>query len=320
MVYKGNVDRSIRTAYGFIMRLTIIRVVEILLGFACCASVNSFGQNIVLGVLEDHQGWYAGEPNFRAVRVVFKKNGPDWQPFPSGCPEQDCLKKIASDYPAEVAWTIGFDGNTLGQITSHAPREFKWYASVGQEEIAGSGPVPTIGERSPEFGGQLEAQIYRPLVANSQPYFKDPESWKPAQLSGDMITILREQFRKKFAKVINCENPDENVSKPWSYRDQDVKILKSYSSRKGWSIARLRLEEYRCDGPADDPFSDQWFAISPGNQVKSLGEGMWLVDAGDYDSSGKSALLFSINRENRGGYELFWNDFRRHVTFEYGYH
>jgi hypothetical protein len=47
---------------------------------------------------------------------------------------------------------------------------------------------------------------------------------------------------------------------------------------------------------------------------------MWLVDAGDYDNDGKSELVFSIDRDNRGGYELFYDTLRRHVTFEFNYH
>jgi hypothetical protein len=301
------------------MRIAAVRIVLILSACAVAVSANGFGQSIVVGVLEDRPGHYAGDQNFRAVRAVFKKNGPDWQPFPSYCPDQDCLKRIASNYPAEATWTVAFDGRNLGQITTRTPKEYKWYSSVGQAEIT-SGPVPAVGERAAEFAGWLEVPVFRPIVTNSQPYFKDPESWKPAHLSSDLVSLLRERFRKKFPEVTNCENADENAAKPWSYRDQDVKILKSYSSRKGWSIARVRLEEYRCDGPADDPFSDQWFAISPGREVSFLDEGMWLVDAGDYDNDGKSELVFSIDRYNRGGYELFYNDFKRHVTFEFGYH
>jgi hypothetical protein len=51
-----------------------------------------------------------------------------------------------------------------------------------------------------------------------------------------------------------------------------------------------------------------------------LGNGIWLVDAGDYDNDGKSELVFSIDRYNQGGYELFYDDFKKHATFEYGYH
>ena len=47
---------------------------------------------------------------------------------------------------------------------------------------------------------------------------------------------------------------------------------------------------------------------------------MWLVDAGDYDNDGKSEVLFSIAGYDRGGYELFYDDFQKHASFEFGYH
>lgn len=288
--------------------------------FLCSTSVSGSGQSVILGVLEDNQGHFAGEPNFRTVRVVFQKKGLHWQAFQSNCPDSSCLKTIASKYPPEVTWTIAFDGRNVGQVTSRAPQEFRWYSSVGQQDITRKGPIPTIGERSSEFGGFTDAAVYRPLVANSQPYFKDPQMWKPVHLPTGLVGLLRNHFRKKFPEVANCANPDENVAKPWHYRDEDIRILKSYTSKNNWSTVQLRLEEYRCDGPADDPFSDQWFVISPQREIKFLGEGMWLVDAGDYDNDGKSELLFSIDRYNRGGYELLYDDFSKRAVFEFSYH
>ena len=85
-------------------------------------------------------------------------------------------------------------------------------------------------------------------------------------------------------------------------------------------MVQVRLGEYRCNGPPDDPFLDYWFALSPANDITLLGNGMWLVDAGDYDNDGKSELVFSIDRYNQGGYELFYADFKKHATFEFGYH
>ena len=32
---------------------------------------------------------------------------------------------------------------------------------------------------------------------------------------------------------------------------------------------------------------------------------------GDYGNDGKSELVFAINRDNRSGYELFYNDFQK---------
>jgi len=97
--------------------------------------LNVFGQQILLGVLEDNPGHYAGEPNFRTVRLVFEKKGDDWQPFSSDCRDQACLKTITSTYPSEVTWTITFDGKNVGQVTGRTPTDFAWYASVGQQEI-----------------------------------------------------------------------------------------------------------------------------------------------------------------------------------------
>jgi hypothetical protein len=190
---------------------------------------------------------------------------------------------------------------------------------VGLQDVS-AGSVPTVGKRSTEYSGFTFAAVYRPLVANSRPYFNDPESWKPAQLSNGVASVLRGRFRKEFPRVSNCRNPDENVVKPWPYRDTDIKIGKAYRSNNSWFIAPMRLEEWRCDGPSDDAFSDQVFAISPNLEVTFLGAAMSLVDAGDYDDDGKSELVFSIGDYNRGGYELFYDDFKKHAVFKFSYH
>lgn len=80
------------------------------------------------------------------------------------------------------------------------------------------------------------------------------------------------------------------------------------------------LDGYRCDGPADAPFVDQWYVIDPEETITFLGQGMQLVDAGDYDNDGRSEVLFSIDGYNRGGYILFYSDFRKRSAFEFSYH
>jgi hypothetical protein len=47
---------------------------------------------------------------------------------------------------------------------------------------------------------------------------------------------------------------------------------------------------------------------------------MWLVDAGDYDSDGKSEVLFSIAEHNKGGYRLFYRNFTKRAEFAFHYH
>jgi len=301
------------------MRSMFFRLVLILLVLICGPAPGS-AQNLALGVLEDVPGVYAGEPNSRSVRVLFQKNGSDWEAFPSNCPDESCLKTIASKYPREVTWTIAFDGRDLGQVTGRTPKQFDFYSHVGLQEVVSTGLIPTVGNRSAEYGGFTDASVYRPLVAVSRPYFKDPESWKPSKLPADVVRLLRQEFRKRFPTVSNCTNPADAAEKPWRYKDENIRILKKYSSSRRWSVVQVRLEEYRCDGPPGDAFLDYWFALSPANDIALLDNGMRLVDAGDYDNDGKSELVFSIDRYNKGGYELFYDDFQKHATFEFGYH
>lgn len=284
-------------------------------------AVTATAQGVILGILEDVPGVYAGEPNSRQVRVVFRKVGKEWEAFPSNCPDQSCLKTIPSKYPDEVVWTISFDGRSLGQVTGRTPKEFNYYSHVGLQKITDGGPVPTIGKRSTEYGGFGEALVYRPLIANSEQYFKDPESWKPTQSSLDLVKLLREQFRKRFPKFCKSKHDEDGVE-PFLYRDEDIRVVKAYVSSRGWTIARVHLgDAIDCeDLEAGFEINDSWFAVDPQQLVQYLGNGIWLVDAGDYDNDGKSELVFSIDDYNRGGYEIFYDDFKKHATFKFSYH
>lgn len=280
------------------------------------------GQDVILGILEDVPGVYAGDSNSRGVRVVFQKHGTDWHAFPTDCSDQRCLKTLPTQYPHEVNWTIAFDGRSLGQITGRTPNEFKLYSHIGLQEITGRGPVPTVGKRSPEYATFAADEAYRPLVANSQPYFKDPESWKPTQLSAEFVKLLRQGFRRKFPKFCKASKNDEAELEPFLYRDDDIKVVKAYASNKGWTVAGLHLgEAIDCnDVEAGFEVGDTWFAVDPQRAIQYLGEGMSLVDAGDYGDDGKSELVFAIGGYNRGGYQLFYDNLKKHATFEFQYH
>ena len=285
-------------------------------------ATNERQSDVILGVLEDHPGDRAGEPNYWRVRAVFEKKGPDWQAFPNSCSNEQCLKALPAEYPKEVNWTIAFDGRKLGQVAGRTPPEFPFYASVGCEEITSSGPVPTVGKRSKEYSGFLSTPVYRPLVAVSKPQFKDPEGWKPAHLSAESVNALHEEFRRKSPQALNCRNPNENTPKPWAYQDNDIKTGKTYSSKENWSLAELQLTGWACDGlmDADGPFIDHWYAIAPTGKIMNLGSGMTLLDAGDYDGDGKSEVLFALDGYDLGGYRLFYDNLTKSAEFVFSYH
>jgi hypothetical protein len=277
--------------------------------------------NVILGVLENLPGAHAGDSDFRAVRAVFKKSGDEWRAFPPLTKSYPEPLTPPVSYPKAMTWTIAFDGKNLGRITSQAPTQYTFYSSVGLETITSQGPVPTVGKKSMDYAGFSGMPVYRPLVAVSQPNFSDPDQWKPAQLSPELIATARQQFQSKFTKVSNCRNPDENVPRPWKYRDEDIHVIKAYSSKDDWSLIELNLTGYACDGPEDDgAFDGQWYVVNSAREPRFLGTNMWLVDAGDYDNSGSSEILFSIDGYNKGGYRLFYRNFTRSAEFEFSYH
>jgi hypothetical protein len=294
-----------------LIRLALVLIAGII------STQEAAGQNIILGILEDNLGHYAGDPSFRAVRVVFERRGEEWTPFLNDCRNRTCLKTATSHYPIQLNWTITFDGRKVGNVTSRTPTDFAWYGSIDQQEITGKDPVPTVGAKSPE----LNASLYRPLIANSKPYFKDPDAWKLATLPPTATAVLKQAFRKKFPNLCRSSKADDSKLEPYPYRDEDVKLVKSYRSISGWVVARLHLDAIDCnDVEAGDDIDDPWFVMDAEKSLEYLDSGIWLVDAGDYDNDGKSELVFSINRENEGGYKIYYDDFRKHATFKFNYH
>lgn len=302
------------------MRLRTISQFLLLVALTTAAEC-SFAQNVILGILEESKGHYFGDPNYRDVRVIFEKKGNAWEAFRSDCDDQSCLKSVVSTYPIETKWTITFDGRSVGQVVSRAQSEFRWYSDVGQQLIISTNEVPAVGARSAEFGGYTEGSVYRPLVANSQPYFADPDKWKPLALPAETRTVLQHAFRQKFPKLCRISPNDESTLKDFPYQNEDVAVAKAYASRLGLIVARLHLGAVDCqDTEAGFDIDDPWFLVDAARSVRYLDSGMWLVDAGDYDNDGQSEVIFSINRENEGGYEIWYDHFKKHSTFKFGYH
>ncbi|MGH9733161.1 MAG: hypothetical protein ACRD8A_01055 [Candidatus Acidiferrales bacterium] len=277
---------------------------------------------IVVGVLEDVPGHYAGQSDFRAVRAIFEKVGNEWKPFPNDCRSVNCLATVTGSYPAHVTWTIAFNGRNVGRVETRVPKSFKFYSSIGLDNVVSTNSVPTIGKRSMEYGGFLSTPVYRPLVAVSQPNFLDPQEWKTTALPPEAAISLRYEFRKRFPKVSNCKNPDEDSLRPWPYSDADIRFGKTYRSNDNEILSSVLLDSWRCDGPSDDgsAFDLQWYLVNPRGEIRFIGSGMRLLDAGDYDAEGRSELVFVVDGYDLGGYELFYDDFRKRAVFNFSYH
>lgn len=297
------------------------RITRLLFGFALLpvCSFAASAQSVILGVLEDVPPVYAGDTDRPAVRVVFRFDSGKWIAFPSDCPNQECLRKIVAEYPVSVRWSIGVSGREIAKLSSRTPKQFDFYAHVGLQSLDDFSQAPKVGSKSEEFGGFTGEAVYRPLVANSEPFFSDPDHWKDSLVPGPIQTALRRAFRHNNPKVCKQDQTDETKSTPFAYTDSQVQIAKALKSQADIWIAELHLDNASaCDDVVE--FDDQWYVSRPDESTDYIGEGMWLVDAGDFNNDGKSEILFSIARYNRGGYELFYDQFTKHVSFEFSFH
>ena len=276
---------------------------------------------VIVGVLEDINGYWMGKSEYRAIRLVFEKDGAVWKPFPINAHVQAELESLAQIYPRGMRLTVAFDGRSLGTVSTKPLDTFGFNGNVEAENIVTSERVPTVGKKSMEYAGFPSEPVYRPLVAVSQPYFSDPDGWKRSSPTVEQIAAAREQFKVKFPKVTNCKNPTENHPKLWRYRDEDIHVNKAYSSRSGELLIDISLKGYSCDGPLESggPFDGQWYLIRPSGIVEFVGTAMWLVDAGDYNNDGQSEVIFAINAYNTGGYRLYYQDFKKSIEYVFHY-
>lgn len=302
--------------------IRLLQITTLLLACCCIFAFAQQKQSLILGVIEDFPDESMGEPNTRALRVLFQKTGNEWKAFPTQCADETCVKTISSQYPNEISWTIAFDGKSLGKLSSRTLKEFRSYAGIGQQEILSGGTVPTIGKKSLEWGGIWDTEVHRPIVVVSQPNFKDPDGWKPVVLSPAAIAGVRVQFRKQYPSLCRIDNVEDNTKRPWRYSDAQVKVTRAYISKGGWSVVGLHLENARdcSDEEAGFQVEDPWFAIKPNGEILFLDTGLTLVDAGDYDNRGASELIFIISRVNGGGFELFYSNFSKRAVFQLNAH
>jgi hypothetical protein len=188
--------------------------------------------------------------------------------------------------------------------------------------------IPVVGKPSQKFAGVFgsgSAEFRRPLVVVSKPYFSDPDGWKRGQLPDEILKLVRTGFRHQYPHVDRCK--DEKIAEhDWKFPDSAIKLHAAYLSNKNSFLVAIHLDAGDCGwgGDPDDPidtFVDQWFFVAPNHTVRRIGGFAELLDAGDYDNDGTSELIFfSMRSETSDAYDLVYDNFRKRVDLEVGYH
>jgi hypothetical protein len=213
----------------------------------------------------------------------------------------------ASAVLSPQTWTIAFNGKNIGTCKSNNFKNQPFDSFVNIQEPIGKvfHPDATKNQNSTTI------KSLRPLVLVSVPNFQDHDNWRPSKLTSKEEKIIKAEFKKKFPSASDCvEFEKDNLEHPKTYSDSDVKIKKVYRSNKKTLIAEVSLEKWDCDSFFDEPFEAHWFALTSDNKIKYLSKRMSLIDAGDYDKSGRSELVFEDNSDggdddNARGYSIW---------------
>ncbi|WP_413578600.1 hypothetical protein ACLVWU_08690 [Bdellovibrio sp. HCB290] len=277
-------------------------MIKLLLLLSLVASAGN-AANSFLGILENRN---RDEGLSFVVRAVFKKVDKEW--------------KIGMPPSSKTEWSVTSDGETIGSVETS---EYKTDGKLSSEGLLKvDTPVeetPQAGVLSEEFGTWTDLKVKRPFVLTKGKFKGDPEQWKKAKPSTELTESVVSEFKKKFKDAYKCKNPDSKFEK-WDYAHSDVKIERSYKSNKDIWLIRAHLKESNCDGPPPDYFTSVWYLIDSKGSISLLNTGSILVDAGDYDGDGSSELIFQIQRYNRGGYIIYWDNLKKNTEFTFSYH
>jgi hypothetical protein len=292
--------------------------------------VQSESADVLVGVLEHgfERNWKDNSvgAEFKQVRLAFRHREGGWEAFPHRPSDQEALRLIPRNFPETVDWTVTFDGRSVGAISTRRRDVLAHYGQVGLFDVT-SVDVPVIGKASDRsaFVGATFARVYRPLVVVTGSRAADPDGWKAIVADATTRAKAIARFRTEIPKIESCDPVSGNGLALREYADREIKVLRGYVSKTGTRVVSLVFAPSRdvCEhGDEEAPdILTHTYSIDRAGGVLSLGTGMTLIDAGDYDGDGRSELIFLWTEgDNRDGYVLFANDFRDRVRFYWNYH
>lgn len=261
----------------------------------------------VIGVLEHNNG---EERKGHSVRVAFYKEDGRWKAYPADFDTEQELSQSVKAFPAEVSWTVCFDGRSNGSLTSKNPETVLYYRDVGTHQLNPGVSAPTFGQPSELFSGWPGGKTYRPVVLSSGANCADPAAWRPAKPEAGEIDLVKDYLRREYgASAAKLSKAKVTANKSYGSEARGAKLV---------SLSIAGAEIIPASGE-DEGNKDAWFYVA-GKEVRYLGSNMLLVDAGDYDGDGREEVVFKVQRYNNDGYVLFYERFAQKAEFSWGYH
>jgi hypothetical protein len=266
-------------------------------------------QSPLIGIYEGASSGAGDDQGKPGVRVLFRPSGRQWRSFNAICQNEACLSTIGHLFPHTTTWTLvrfgAQSGQPVAKVTATTPPTYHFYSEIGVQAI--DNPA-TVANLEPHRNPNSPA-LPHTILATTLPTLTDPDNWRPFPPVPFDLKRTEQAFRDLFPHPVNCDESGKPLrSHAFTYADTDIHFDAAYQSSRNWRLLQVTLTGYRCDGPPEAAFLDQWFAISPSGDIRHIGHLMQLAGAADFAHTGQSELLFSIPG-NTGGYRLFYDDF-----------
>lgn len=252
---------------------------------------------IYLGVLEPPVGQAKGQFH---VRVAFRYHDQLWSAMPDQDKDHDGLK-LAAKFPLQVSWTIALNGKKLGEVSSVRPPSYS-SSDVGLEDLKAGSIPPEVQDDAAAFATSRGTAAYRPLVAVSKPNYQDPDQWTPFDPPAAMHKQAAAAFKHKTALDRKCDGKPTH-----DYPDSGIQAYgKAYRSMSGDVLIGMKPDPQlkRCgEETRSGEWKSVWFHLK-GGKFSWIGNGLTLLDIGDYIGDGFTEVLFQYDGESRDGYVL----------------
>lgn len=269
-----------------------------------------------LGVLEEQEGTYTGEPSQSVVRVLFQHTAEGWKALPSDCQDPACVSDAPQTFPARLNWTIWAQGRAVGTVEGVTPAEFTSYSRLGQQQITGPAPWPAKAPKA-YVSAHMPAQRL-PLLAtvSGQQPAKPPQGWQQRQSDPRAKAALFPYFRLHIPRVKACTLMGRRLPvRP--LQPDDLQLRSLWQDLRGNQLVQLqfkRSSRSHCDGELTYP-EQLWFYRPRHGKVQLLpeqmagdgfgGPGLTILAVVDLDGNGQPGFLMMREGYNRYGYALY---------------
>jgi hypothetical protein len=287
---------------------------------------------LIIGILEERPSGDWGSALQNDVRVGFVKAGVEWVAL--GCKDSEDVFSLAcralARPEAPVTWTVYYRGKVLGTVKSTS-----WVSPTSAYKGAlaiSPGSVPTVGKPSKDFGGWMDVDGHRPLIAFNSAVPPFASQWDKDTSHPELLAAAWPAFRSVVSAVDVCVKDSDAVSHH-TLRPSDVKPMPGWRSRSGELLLHFGVDprlQANCE-MQDSP--DVWLFRDPDGDLRVLPGQVWseheainftpsleLVDAGDFAGDGDQEAVFFFSGYNFDGYILYYDSFKKAVRFGWHYH